>query len=387
MKVSNRAWREQLQGQLPADWAQEIDVFETEIELRKAGKLDEKVFAETRLRRGTYGQRYDNGQRWDGETTQALAYPNDPLTKGPNTVWDAPGMQRIKVPFGGLNARQLEVMAELAEEYSDAILHVTTRQDIQLHFIHIEDTPTIMRRLAAVNYAPHDIIQQLARDDEIAVAEDVLAMSSLLEILAITARADARNEVLKELERHAAVLREFQARPGVDSGRLRSLLSNITRLRNDLGAAGGNFMAPLRDSEFLSAVKHRSTIPGGTCDFDLPEYSYWLHRPGGARTAEFNGWLAIIRPLCDAVSELLWLTRENARPRNEVAAGGAYQIQFDREIPCQLVRIALDPRSDLYPEISGNQHRCTVHFLRWTDPSGHPQQVEADVPFVLTLCT
>jgi len=213
------------------------------------------------------------------------------------------------------------------------------------------------------------------------------AMSSLLEILAITARADARNEVLKELERHAAVLRDFQARPGVDSGRLRSLLSNITRLRNDLGAAGGNFMAPLRDSEFLSAVKHRSTIPGGTCDFDLPEYSYWLHRPGGARTAEFNGWLAIIRPLCDAVSELLWLTRENARPRNEVAAGGAYQIQFDRETPCQLVRIALDPRSDLYPEISGNQHRCTVHFLRWSDPSGHPQQVEADVPFVLTLCT
>lgn len=213
------------------------------------------------------------------------------------------------------------------------------------------------------------------------------AMSSLLEMLAITARADARNEVLKELERHAAVLRDFQARPGVDTGRLRSLLANITRLRNDLGAAGGNFMAPLRDSEFLNAVKHRSTIPGGTCDFDLPEYSYWLHRPGGTRTAEFNGWLAIIRPLCDAVVELLWLTRENARPRKEIAAGGAYQIQFDREIPCQLVRIALDPRSDLYPEISGNQHRCTVHFLRWTDTAGHPQQVEADVPFVLTLCT
>ena len=59
-------------------------------------------------------------------------------------------MQRIKIPFGGLNARQLEVLAELAEEYSDGIAHVTTRQDFQLHFVHIEDTPTIMRRLAAV---------------------------------------------------------------------------------------------------------------------------------------------------------------------------------------------------------------------------------------------
>ena len=164
MKVSNRAWRAQLEGQLPADLAEEIDIFDSEIELRKAGKLDEKVFAETRLRRGTYGQRYDNGQRWDGAVTQALPYPNDPLTKGPNTLWDAPGMQRIKVPFGGLNARQLEVMAELAEDYSDGIAHVTTRQDFQLHFIHIDDTPALMRRLAAVGMTTREACGNVVRN-------------------------------------------------------------------------------------------------------------------------------------------------------------------------------------------------------------------------------
>jgi sulfite reductase (ferredoxin) len=58
-------------------------------------------------------------------------------------------MQRIKIPFGGLNPEQMLVLAQLAEEYSDNILHVTTRQDIQLHFIHIEDTPDLFRRLAA----------------------------------------------------------------------------------------------------------------------------------------------------------------------------------------------------------------------------------------------
>ena len=50
----------------------------------------------------------------------------------------------------GLNANQLEVLADLAEEYSDGIAHITTRQDVQLHFVHIEDTPTVMRRLASV---------------------------------------------------------------------------------------------------------------------------------------------------------------------------------------------------------------------------------------------
>jgi sulfite reductase (ferredoxin) len=151
MKVSNSLWAAALAGKMPEAMAREIDVFETEITLRKQGKLDERLFAETRLRRGTYGQRYDNGQRHDGQKVQELRYPSGDLTKGPNTVWDAPGMQRIKIPAGGLNAEQLETMADLAEEYSDGIAHVTTRQDFQLHYIHIDDTPSLMRRLAAVD--------------------------------------------------------------------------------------------------------------------------------------------------------------------------------------------------------------------------------------------
>jgi sulfite reductase (ferredoxin) len=152
MKASNSLWREQpIESPFP-ELVREIEIYEMEIELRKQGKMDEKLFAETRLRRGAYGQRYDNGQRWDGKETQTLPFPSSAagLTKGANTVWDAPGMQRIKVPFGGMNPEQLEVMAELAEEYSDGIAHVTTRQDFQLHFVHVDDTPALMRRLAAV---------------------------------------------------------------------------------------------------------------------------------------------------------------------------------------------------------------------------------------------
>jgi sulfite reductase (ferredoxin) len=151
MKASNSHWKEQLAGQMPEHLSREIDIFETEIALRKQGKLDERLFAETRLRRGAYGQRYDNGQRSDGQKVQQLNFPSGTLTKGPNTMWDAPGMQRIKIPAGGVNAAQLETMAELAEEYSDGIAHVTTRQDFQLHYIQIDETPSLMRRLAAAN--------------------------------------------------------------------------------------------------------------------------------------------------------------------------------------------------------------------------------------------
>ncbi len=149
MKTSNGLWKECLQGRIAEPLASELDKYESEVLLKKHGKMDDKVFAETRLRRGSYGQRYDNGQRHDGKETRKLQYPSD-NTKGPGTMWDAPGMQRIKIPYGGLNAAQLETIAELAEEYSDGIAHITTRQDVQLHFVHIEDAPTIMRRLGAV---------------------------------------------------------------------------------------------------------------------------------------------------------------------------------------------------------------------------------------------
>jgi sulfite reductase (ferredoxin) len=144
-----QTWKQALADRMDPAWAEEIDLFEGQLQLRRQGKLEERVFAETRLRRGVYGQRYDNGQRADGIAVRTLPYEGKP-TKGPDTVWDAPGMQRIKIPYGGVSPEQLEVLADLAEEYSDAILHVTTRQDVQLHYVHIDDTPDLMRRLAAV---------------------------------------------------------------------------------------------------------------------------------------------------------------------------------------------------------------------------------------------
>src|ERR1041384_1997704 len=115
--VSN--WKDVLAAQIPDDRRGDIETFAGQVELRKQNKVDEKVFAETRLRWGIYGQRYDNGQRYDGVKTQTIRYPAGDLTKGPNTYWDAPGMLRIKIPFGGVNPEQMEVLAQVADEYSD----------------------------------------------------------------------------------------------------------------------------------------------------------------------------------------------------------------------------------------------------------------------------
>ena len=93
------SWKNRLGDKIDPELGKEIDIFETQISLRKQDKIDEVLFAETRLRRGVYGQRYDNGQRFDGSQTRTLNYPTA-RTKGPDTAWHAPGMVRIKIPFG-----------------------------------------------------------------------------------------------------------------------------------------------------------------------------------------------------------------------------------------------------------------------------------------------
>jgi cell division protein ZapD len=212
------------------------------------------------------------------------------------------------------------------------------------------------------------------------------AVGSLIDILAITTRSDVRSEVLKEIERHLIQLAEFENKAGVDGGRLRALINNLTRLRSALSAAGAAYLQPLRDSEFLAAIKHRSAIPGGTCEFDLPDYFYWLNQEAASRTQAFNEWLALLRPLCDAVAEVLWLTRQNGRSRNEIAAGGTFTINFDRDTPLQLLRICLPASAGIYPEISGSHHRCSVRFLKWNGLAARPSQAEGDIPFQLVTC-
>jgi hypothetical protein len=93
------------------------------------------------------------------------------------------------------------------------------------------------------------------------------AIGSLLEILTILGRGDIRGEVLKELERQAAHLAPYVTRPGVDKSRLETPLERVSDLRVRLAEVGAHYAQPLKESEFLSAIKHRSAIPGGTCEW------------------------------------------------------------------------------------------------------------------------
>lgn len=212
------------------------------------------------------------------------------------------------------------------------------------------------------------------------------ATTCLLDLMAILTRGDVRSDVLKELDHQLQNLQRFQSQPEVDSARLGALIRNLDGSRKDLQAVGTHFLQPLKDSEFLSAIKHRSAIPGGTCEFDLPEFSHWLRQPFARRQLDLSAWLSIVQPVCDAVVELLWLIREIAQPLDRLAINGMYQHTMPKSVQCQMLRVLLPAGSPLFPEISGSHQRFTVRFLEWSTIEQRAVQTTHDVSFKISTC-
>jgi cell division protein ZapD len=211
-------------------------------------------------------------------------------------------------------------------------------------------------------------------------------VASMLDIITILNRGDVRNDVLKELDRQLYVFDRYQNVATVDAVRLKTVLVNLRQLRDELVAVGSQYLQPLRESEFLSAIKHRSAIPGGACEFDLPEYSHWLRRPYADRVADIERWMSTVKPLCNSMAELLWLVRESAPPTQQVAVNGVYHHVLSKESSAGMLRVGLPPGTVLYPEISGSHHRFTMRFMQWSDSQTRPVQITRDVRFQLTVC-
>lgn len=212
------------------------------------------------------------------------------------------------------------------------------------------------------------------------------AIDGMLEITAILTRGDVRSEILKELERQIDQLQCFVKNPDVDRSRLESTIEEITEVKNAVNSVGTHYLQQLKDSEFLSAIKHRSAIPGGTCEFDLPLFSHWLRRPYEARREDMDVWLADLRPLCGAVRQIMWLIRQSGMRSDCIAEAGMYQHAIAKETPCRMLRVQLPEAGGMFPEISGSPQRFTIRFMIWRDVDHRPSQTSDDVSFRLIVC-
>jgi len=207
----------------------------------------------------------------------------------------------------------------------------------------------------------------------------------LLEMLAITARADVKSDILKELDRNLGLLRRLSRQPGVDMTTLSRILEELERTSAEIYDITGQLGHAAREDEFLKAIAQRASIPGGTCSFDLPQYHQWLSQPHASRRQQLEKWTYDLKPVGEAVGLLLSLVRGSSEPMPTTAKEGFFQDAMDTQAPIQMLRIVLDGGSDLYPEVSGHKHRFSIRFLQ-AGPAGRPIKTERDVDFQLTRC-
>lgn len=211
-------------------------------------------------------------------------------------------------------------------------------------------------------------------------------LSCILEILSISGNTNLKSEVLKELERHSSSLKRLEKNPGIDHRQLVTLLDEIGNQVDRLHRINGQIASDLKTSEFLISIRQRSAIPGGTCDFDLPAYHYWLQQPAKKRTDDLYRWLHNFDAVGQAIQLILKLTRESANLRVATATGGIYQKTLDPNLPYQLVRIALPADATYFAELSGGRHRFTARFLDFSTVENRAIQTDQDVGFRLACC-
>lgn len=211
------------------------------------------------------------------------------------------------------------------------------------------------------------------------------AIDAILDIISIFSRADIKAELLKELDRHRLKLASIKKMQGVDIQRLDQILVQLDSVNQQLHQITGQVCQELKENEFLKNIMQRSSIPGGTCAFDLPLYHHWLQQPPEFRQTELKEWMSTLASIETAVNLLLSLVRGSTHPTREQAIGGFYQQTLSSQDPVQLIRVGLPKESALFAEISGGKHRFTVRFLEPSE-TDRPTQTDTDVTFFLNCC-
>jgi len=212
------------------------------------------------------------------------------------------------------------------------------------------------------------------------------AVSALIEVIDFLSRLDIKTELIKELERHSSIISSLENTPGVDTQRLKMIIGEIGNCLKTL--RDGNFQPgqALRQNEFITSIKQRNSIPGGTCNFDLPGYYFWLKSLNVDKSEQLKAWQKDINVINRAVKLVLELIRNSSNPVIETATRGFYQKSIESEMACQLIRVKLPTESIYYPEISGGKHRFTIRFMEQPSMNQRPNQTVNDVEFELHCC-
>jgi cell division protein ZapD len=213
------------------------------------------------------------------------------------------------------------------------------------------------------------------------------ALLALIEVLSLVSRGDLKQELLKELKRQIDTLEQLANKPKLNTKKLTEILTKHKNIFDRLHTVRGQIGNHLKENDFINSIKQRAVIPGGTCDFDLPEYHHWLELPFKHRNKDLMEWITPFEIVEESVNQALHLIRESSQYIDKTATNGFYDQNLDPNAPNQLIRIAITRKDNFFPECSAGKHRFSIRFLSQDNPNTTPKQAGLDVGFRLACCT
>lgn len=201
---------------------------------------------------------------------------------------------------------------------------------------------------------------------------------NLFDLMDILEQVQVKADLIKDLDKLRKRLKAWADVPNVDLSQLQGLLETLEHHHQKVLNAT-RFGQPLREDRFLSSIKQRFSIPGGSCSFDLPSFHHWLHLPLAQRQSDIQRWQSTLLPLKDALFFWLSITREIGQTTNPSARNGFYQQDVEN---ASLIRISLSPEEQVYPLVSGHKNRFAIRFM----PFDESHEVAENIPLTITIC-
>ena len=151
--------------------------------------------------------------------------------------------------------------------------------------------------------------------------------------------------------------------PGIDSTQIYDLIERSNELQTTLlnSPRPGLF---IRDDKFLTSIRHRFSLPGGTCSFDVPLLHHWLNLPLEQKRSDTDRWRCSLVCLEHSISFWLELTRELGKMQACSVKNGFYQQDAEG---ANLLRIIIPSEYNAFPMVSGHKSRFAIRFMAFDD--------------------
>ncbi len=198
----------------------------------------------------------------------------------------------------------------------------------------------------------------------------------LLDLLTLTQRHELKSDLLQEFDKLITQPDVF-ARRGIS-------MDQYLAYRENLHGFESNQIESLRRNDFLSALKQRIGMVGGSCSFDLPVLAHWLRLPYATRRTAILEWLSVFQVFLESIQLILGLLRNHQTSQQTIETTNGF---FSQNVPNKTLLIQLDLSSypKIYPEISGNYHKITIHFLEQATGNSRGRTIAQDISVPLLL--